>query len=143
MAVDIKELSFQLERHEGLRLNPYYCTAGKLTIGVGRNLEAVGISKAEAMFMLQNDIIRVMAELDEHIPWWKELSQTRQHVLVDMAFNLGIFGLLKFQKTLKAIQEERFADAAVEMLDSRWAKQVGQRAQTLSQAMATDVLELP
>ena len=88
--------------------------------------------------MLENDIIRVMAELDEHIPWWKDLSQTRRHVLVDMAFNLGIFGLLKFQNTLKAIQEERWADAAVEMLDSRWSQQVGQRAKTLAKMMETD-----
>lgn len=138
MAVDMRVLTEQLMTHEGIRLNPYYCTAGKLTIGVGRNLEAVGISKAEAMFMLENDVIRVMAELDEHLPWWRDLSQTRRHVLVDMTFNLGIFGLMKFQNTLRAIQDERFADAAVEMLDSRWAEQVGQRAKTLAQMMETD-----
>ena len=138
MAVDMRSLTEQLVQHEGLRQNPYYCTAGKLTIGVGRNLEAVGISKAEAMFMLENDIIRVMSELDEHLPWWRNLSQVRRHVLVDMAFNLGIFGLLKFQKTLKAIQDERWADAAIEMLDSRWAQQVGQRAKTLAKMMETD-----
>jgi len=138
MSVDMRSLTEQLILHEGLRQNPYYCTAGKLTIGVGRNLEAVGISKAEAMFMLENDIIRVMAELDEHLSWWRDLSQTRRHVLVDMAFNLGVFGLLKFQNALKAMQEERFADAAVEMLDSRWAQQVGNRAKTLAKMMETD-----
>jgi len=138
MSVDMRSLTEQLILHEGLRQNPYYCTAGKLTIGVGRNLEAVGISKAEAMFMLENDIIRVMAELDEHLSWWRDLSQTRRHVLVDMAFNLGVFGLLKFQNALKAMQEERFADAAVEMLDSRWAQQVGNRAKTLAKMMKTD-----
>jgi len=138
MSVDMRSLTEQLILHEGLRQNPYYCTAGKLTIGVGRNLEAVGISKAEAMFMLENDIIRVMAELDEHLSWWRDLSQTRRHVLVDMAFNLGVFGLMKFQNALKAMQEERFADAAVEMLDSRWAQQVGNRAKTLAKMMETD-----
>jgi len=138
MSVDMRSLTEQLILHEGLRQNPYYCTAGKLTIGVGRNLEAVGISKSEAMFMLENDIIRVMAELDEHLSWWRDLGQTRRHVLVDMAFNLGIFGLMKFQNALKAMQEERFADAAVEMLDSRWAQQVGNRAKTLAKMMETD-----
>lgn len=138
MAVDMRSLTEQLILHEGLRQNPYYCTAGKLTIGVGRNLEAVGISKSEAMFMLENDIIRVMSELDEHLPWWRDLSQVRRHVLVDMAFNLGIFGLMKFQNALKAMQEERWADAAVEMLDSRWAQQVGNRAKTLANMMETD-----
>jgi len=138
MAIDMKSLTEQLVRHEGLRLNPYFCTAGKLTIGVGRNLEANGISKAESMFMLENDVIKIINELDEHLPWWKSLSQVRQHVLVDMAFNMGTFGLLKFQKTLKAIQDERYGDAAAEMLDSKWAKQVGNRALALSRAMETD-----
>jgi lysozyme len=138
MAIDMRSLTDQLVRHEGLRLNPYFCTAGKLTIGVGRNLEANGISKAEAYFMLENDIVKIINELDEHLPWWKDLSTARQHVLVDMAFNMGIFGLMKFQKTLEAIKDERYADAAVEMLDSKWAKQVGNRAQALSRAMETD-----
>lgn len=138
MAIDMRSLTEQLVRHEGLRLNPYFCTAGKLTIGVGRNLEANGISKAEAYFMLENDIVKIINELDEHLPWWKDLSTVRQHVLVDMAFNMGTFGLMKFQKTLAAIKEERYADAAVEMLDSKWAKQVGNRAVSLSRAMETD-----
>jgi len=138
MSVDMRSLTEQLVQHEGLRQNPYYCTAGKLTIGVGRNLEAVGISKSEAMFMLENDVIRVMGELDEHLPWWRDLSQTRRHVLLDMAFNLGIFGLLKFRNALTAMQDERWADAAVEMLDSRWAQQVGNRAKTLAKMMETD-----
>ena len=138
MSVDMRSLTEQLILHEGLRQNPYYCTAGKLTIGVGRNLEAVGISKSEAMFMLENDIIRVMGELDEHLPWWRELSQVRRHVLVDNGVQSGVFGLMKFQNALKAMQDERFADAAVEMLDSRWAQQVGNRAKTLAKMMETD-----
>jgi lysozyme len=138
MAIDMRSLTEQLVRHEGLKLTPYFCTANKLTIGVGRNLEANGISKAEAMFMLENDIVKVMNELDDQLPWWKELSTVRQHVLVDMAFNMGTFGLMKFQKTLQAIKEERYADAAAEMLDSKWADQVGNRAVALSRAMESD-----
>ena len=138
MAIDMRSLTEQLVRHEGLKLTPYFCTANKLTIGVGRNLEANGISRAEAMFMLENDIVKVMNELDDQLPWWKELSTVRQHVLVDMAFNMGTFGLMKFQKTLQAIKEERYADAAAEMLDSKWADQVGNRAVALSRAMESD-----
>ena len=138
MAIDMRSLTEQLVRHEGLKLTPYFCTANKLTIGVGRNLEANGISKAAAMFMLENDIVKVMNELDDQLPWWKELSTVRQHVLVDMAFNMGTFGLMKFQKTLQAIKEERYADAAAEMLDSKWADQVGNRAVALSRAMESD-----
>jgi lysozyme len=142
MAINMKQMAKQLELHEGLRLNPYYCTAGKLTIGIGRNLESNGVSKAEAYFMLENDVIRIMGELDKHIPWWRDLSETRRRVLVDMAFNLGTFGLLKFQNTLAAIQEGDYASAAREMLDSRWASQVGQRAKTLAKAMEADVLDI-
>ena len=138
MAIDMRSLTEQLVRHEGLKLTPYFCTANKLTIGVGRNLEANGISKAEAMFMLENDIVKVMNELDDQLPWWKELSTVRQHVLVDMAFNMGTFGLMKFQKTLQAIKEERYADAAAEMLESKWKNQVGNRAVALSRAMESD-----
>lgn len=142
MAINMKQIAKQLELHEGLRLNPYYCTAGKLTIGIGRNLESNGISKAEAYFMLENDVINVMAELDDQIPWWRDLSEVRKRVLVDMAFNMGTFGLIKFKKTLEAIHKGDYASAAEEMLDSKWAKQVGQRAITLSNAMRSDELDI-
>jgi len=142
MAINMKQIAKQLELHEGLRLNPYYCTAGKLTIGVGRNLESNGISKAEAYFMLENDVINVMAELDDQIPWWRDLSEVRKRVLVDMAFNMGTFGLMKFKKTLESIHKGDYASAAEEMLDSKWAKQVGQRAITLSNAMRSDELDI-
>lgn len=138
MNVDFKELTRWLEHHEGVRLKPYYCTGGKLTIGVGRNLEDVGITRSEAQFMLENDIIRVMKQMDESIPFWRELSQVRQLVLLDMAFNLGVFGLTKFQNTLALLEAGEYEAAADEMLDSRWAEQVGQRALNLSKAMRTD-----
>ena len=142
MAINMKQMAKQLELHEGLRLNPYYCTAGKLTIGIGRNLESNGISKAEAFFMLENDLIRLVSELDDQIPWWRDLSETRRRVLVDMAFNLGTFGLMKFKNPLAAIQGGDYATAAQEMLDSRWAEQVGKRAKTLASAMESDVMDI-
>lgn len=138
MNVDFKELTRWLEHHEGVRLKPYYCTGGKLTVGVGRNLEDVGISRSEAQFMLENDIIRVMKQMDESIPFWRELSSVRQLVLLDMAFNLGVFGLTKFQNTLALLEAGEYEAASEEMLNSRWAEQVGQRALNLSLAMRTD-----
>jgi len=138
MNVDFKELTRWLEHHEGVRLKPYYCTSGKLTIGVGRNLEDVGISRSEAQFMLENDIIRVMKQMDESIPFWRELSQVRQLVLLDMAFNLGVFGLTKFRNTLALLEAGEYEAASEEMLNSRWAEQVGQRAINLSQALKTN-----
>lgn len=138
MTVDFKTLTRWLELDEGCKLKPYYCTANKLTIGIGRNLEDNGITRAEAQFMLENDIVRVMKELDEQIPEWRELSDTRQMVIVNMAFNLGVFGLLNFKRTIAYIRAQEWDKAADEMLRSHWAEQVGDRAKRLSQAMRTD-----
>ena len=140
--MDIEALKDQLILHEGLKLEPYRCTADKLTIGVGRNIEDIGITEDEARYLLDNDILRVCEELDNAIAWWRNLSEVRQRIIVDMAFNLGTPTLMKFQKTLGYIQSEDYESAASEMLDSKWARQVGQRAERLSKAMATDVLDL-
>lgn len=142
MAINMKEMVKQLELHEGLRLKPYYDTVDKLTIGIGRNLEDTGISKAEASFMLQNDLIRIIAELDEQMPWWRELTENRRRILVDMAFNLGTFGLSQFRDMLAATKVGDFDGASKEMLDSKWAKQVGGRAERLAKAMKTDQIDL-
>ena len=136
--MDFKLLTKWLELDEGCKLKPYYCTSGKLTIGVGRNLEARGISRAEAQFMLENDIVEVIGELDQLFPEWQELSEVRQMVLINMAFNLGTFGLLNFKRTLGYIKAEDWDNAADEMLRSEWAEQVGDRALRLSEAMRTE-----
>lgn len=127
----------QLRLHEGERLKPYRCTAGKLTIGVGRNLEDRGITAAESAFLLSNDIDAVWADVQRAIPWAARLDDVRQRVLLDMAFNLGIVGLLGFKRTLAAIEGGQYQQAATMMLDSRWARQVGGRAERLSRMMAT------
>lgn len=124
-----------LKRDEGLRLKPYRCSAGKLTIGYGRNLEDVGITQAEAEAMLMADIKAARRELDRVLPWWRNLSAVRQDALVNMAFNLGITRLLGFKNALAAMQAYDFDRAADEMLDSRWAAQVGDRAKRLAHMM--------
>lgn len=129
-------LALQLAAHEGLRLRPYRDTVGKLTIGFGRNLDDVGISKAEARHLLANDIAKVERELAASIPWWRDLSFNRQLVLADMAFNLGIAGLLKFKQTLGAVETGDYIGAAEGMLNSKWAQQVGGRAIRLARMMA-------
>lgn len=140
MSVDFKSLTRWLEQDEGSRLKPYYCTSGKLTIGIGRNLEDNGISKAESKFMLENDIMRVMKELDAILPFWRELSPNRQAAIINMAFNLGTFGLSKFQKTIAHLQAQEWDEAGDEMLRSLWADQVGDRALRISEAIKTDTL---
>lgn len=136
--VDFKILTKWLELDEGCKLKPYYCTAGKLTIGVGRNLEDTGITKAEAQFMLEGDIVRLMKELDELFPEWRDLSETRQMVVLNMCFNMGTFGFLNFKRTIAYMRAEKFSEAADEMLRSQWADQVGDRAKRLSEAMRED-----
>jgi lysozyme len=127
----------QLIRHEGLRLKPYRCSAGKLTIGIGRNIEDVGITEEEALVLLGNDISRVITELDRNIPTFSGLDEIRKRVLVDMCFNLGISRLMKFRRMLAALEAFDYAQAAVEMMDSRWAHQVGNRAKRLKHMMKT------
>ena len=140
----------QLVQSEGLRLQVYQDTLGIDTIGVGRNLEDRGITKeeldyldypnietvyergieyADAVYLACNDIEIVEEELLRHQPCVSDLSATRQMVLMDMAFNMGVPRLLKFKKMWAAIHEGDFDAASREMLDSRWAVQVGTRSQ--------------
>jgi len=121
--------------HEGLRLHPYQCTAGKTTIGVGRNLEDNGISQDEAMYLLERDIDRVEADLDSRLTWWRTMTPNRQAVLADMTFNLGINRLLGFTNALLCMKKGEYDEAADHMLDSLWARQVGARAQRLAKMM--------
>lgn len=139
--MDRDALAKQLLRDEGFRQFPYKDTVGVLTIGIGRNLESAGISKDEAIYMLQNDIDQCERQLDRTLPWWRYLSSARQSALVNMCFNLGISRLLKFKKFLAALNQQKYEDAAKEMLNSKWAEQVGQRAVRLSKQIETGELQ--
>ena len=135
----------QLKRHEGLRLEAYKDTEGVLTIGWGHNCEAAPvpgveqegdvISRGSAENLLYQDLKRLARELDDKLPWWRGLDEVRAGVLLDMAFNMGAARLCGFCRTLEAVREGRFADAAAAMLDSRWASQVGRRAVELAAMM--------
>jgi len=132
----MNRIKAQLVRHEGLRLKPYRCTAGKLTIGIGRNLEDRGISQKEAYAMLEQDIQDCEHWLIDEIPEvYNKLDEVRQSVLLNMCFNLGIKGLLEFKNTLAFIDAGDWERAANGMLTSKWAKQVGRRAIELSELM--------
>lgn len=128
-------LKKQLILYEGVKCKPYYCTADKLTIGVGRNLEDRGINEDEVMYLLNNDIALAESELIDRIKDFSELSEMRKVVLINMSFNLGVTKLMEFNKMLSAIGNRDYKQAAEEMLDSKWARQVGQRAVELSELM--------
>ena len=139
--MDKTKLAEQLKKHEGLRLKPYTDTVGKLTLGIGRNLEDKGITEQEALFMLNNDVDYFHGQLNKKLTWFKNLDDARQNVLVNMAFNLGVAGLLTFKNMLDAVRMGLFLVAAEEMLDSKWAKQVGYRAEELAEQMRTGVFK--
>lgn len=128
----IEQLVEDLKRDEGFRAKPYRCTAGKVTIGYGRNLDDVGVSASEAHNMLMNDIEGVYRDLDRSHPWWAEMPEPVRVGLANMCFNLGISRLGGFKNMLAALEAGEWDRAATEALDSRWARQVGARAERIA-----------
>ena len=141
-----------LKRHEGFRSHVYHCTANKRTIGYGYNIDAnplglrayelerfksKGISEKTAENLLIDQVRNLKRALDQAIPWWSTINQARRDVLIDMAYNLGLNGLLAFKKTLARIAAHDYTQASYEMLCSNWAKQVKGRAEELSEIMRT------
>jgi lysozyme len=116
-----------LIRDESLEQMVYRCTGGKLTIGVGRNLEDVGLSLDECMYLLNNDIDRVTREC-KMFSWFNDLTENRQMVIFNMMFNLGRPRFLTFKRAIEAIEQRRWDEAAKEFKDSLWYEQVGDRA---------------
>lgn len=159
----MRTIEQQLILHEGLRLHTYRCTAGKLTIGVGRNLDDVGIrpeesqrlgvtkasaiakgvTRDQALGLLAFDIAEARETLDDLVPNWRGLDPVRRKVLEDMAFNLGHARLAGFKNTLGAIARRDYAATARGMRNSLWYRQVGsapdERGERLAQMMETGV----
>lgn len=119
---------------EGLKLSPYRCSAGKLSIGYGRNLDDCGITQEEAEYLLQHDLENALSEV-EKLDWFQTLNNPRRDVIIEMCFNLGLPKLLKFTKMIKAIKEYNYTEASKQMLDSNWSKQVKCRADRLAHRM--------
>lgn len=153
--IGLNEAIKRLVFHEGLLLKPYICPAGYLTIGIGRNLitnpltakeiEVVGknykdgISESAAFYLLKNDIKRSKEDLSKNISWFYQLDDERQYALLDMCFNLGIKRLLGFKKMLGAMFIGDYRGAAKECLNSKYAKDVGKRAQRIARLIETGV----
>ena len=131
------KLRQQIRMHEGVEHKVYEDTEGIKTVGVGRNLEDRGLSDDEVDYLLSNDIDICVKELEQTFDWYDDLDDIRKRVLIDMMFNLGMPRLKKFVNMLKAIEAGAWRSAAVEMLDSKWAEQVGNRASRLSEMMET------
>ena len=123
---------------EGFAPLPYKCPSGCLTVGYGHNLE-VPLSKESALALLEHDVKVAQVDAQKICPVWDFLNETRQFVLVDMAFNMGLSRLKTFKKMLAAVERGDFLAASKEMLQSRWAVQVGRRAKELAEMMKTGV----
>lgn len=140
-SLDRDALRRQLIRHEGLKKRPYYDTAGKLTVGIGRNLTDRGLSGAECLFLCDNDIDLAVHALAAYV-WFADLDPVRQAVLANMMFNLGALRFAGFRRLIDAVKHQQYSLAADEMLDSAWAQQVGDRAVELAAQMRTGAWQL-
>ena len=148
----LEEWCERLILHEGMVLKPYYCPRGKLTIGVGRNLEdnplsleekkalgdyMHGITENGAKMLLRNDIYRCYNALKKIVQNYDDLDSDRQYALLDMCFQLGVKGLRKFHNMLAAVNKKNFIMAAYECLNSQYAKQTPKRAKRIARTLKT------
>lgn len=129
-------LKQELTRDEGCRPRIYVDTVGKVSGGIGRNLTDKGFREDEIDLMYRNDVAETEAWLDRNLPWWRSLDPVRQRVMMNMAFNMQ-GKLLGFRNFLAAAQRGDWSRAADDMLDSLWARQVGDRAKRLASMMET------
>jgi lysozyme len=147
-----EKIKSDIRIEEGLRQKKYRCPAGKLSICYGHNMEASPLSsefqeeldengclsKESCERLLDLDVERVAKQLDE-FEWFRGLSDVRQDVLIDMVFNIGIGGFHKFVHLIAALSEGDYTEAAIQMLKSDWATEVGDRARKLSLKMNNDM----
>ena len=124
-----------IKKHEGFRSKPYICTAGKMTIGYGRNIEDIGISEQEATFLIKNDINRSIIELEFIFSDFNTFSENRQNALIDMIFNLGSNRFNSFKKMIKAINKNDWNEASIQAENSKWHNQVKNRALTIERLL--------
>ena len=137
--IDIPKMTAELKRDEGFRGCAYRCTANKITIGYGHNIQDKPMPEFIAEKLLQSDIIDAVEEC-ERFDWFHSLSDVRQRVIINMVFNMGAHGVSKFKKMIASIRNDEWHTASREMLDSKWANQVGDRAIRLSQMMRNDTV---
>lgn len=123
--------------HESYRQFPYSDTTDRLTIGIGRNLTDRGISIPESYYLMDEDINYFQIRLDLYLNFFKDLDENRQIALIDMCFNLGVQGFLNFKNMILALEAKDYERAAQEMLNSKWAEQVGERAIKLADIVKT------
>lgn len=131
----------RITEHEGKKQFVYKDSLGYYTVGIGRcldqRIDGAGLSDEEIQYLLSNDIAKAKAEL-QHYTWYQILDEVRRGVLIELCFNMGLSHLLTFKEMLVALSTLDYEDAAKELLDSLWAKQVGiNRSQDLANRLRT------
>ena len=129
--MDYDRLKKLLIKHEDEKFKPYKCTAGKLTIGIGHNLDDKGISKAVSDLLYKEDITEVIEDLHNIFNDFESLPENIQLVLADMRFQLGSSGFRKFKQLINAVNNHNWVEMIKQMKDSNWFKQVPNRANDL------------
>jgi lysozyme len=138
MVIPAMTLREQLRRDEGVRYEPYVDSKGFATIGVGTKLP---LTNEEVNALMEIRLSHTDHELDLALPWARTLDASRRDALRNMAYNMGVPRLLGFKHTLAFLQAENWTQAAAEMLNSLWAKQVGDRATRLAKQVETGVMQ--
>ena len=136
----MEKLIKMLKRHEGTETHAYECSEGKITVGVGRNIDqqgGMGLSEDEIDYLLQNDIERVIKELASEYAWFNGLDDVRKDAMIDISFNLGATRLRGFKRALAAMEVADYTTAAKEFLDSKWSRDVKGRATELCYMIET------
>jgi len=120
--INMTKMAAELKRDEGFRGRPYNCSAGKMTIGYGFNLESETMPEKVASDLLMHGIMERLGSL-ERLAWFHTINDVRQRVIMNMAFNIGISGMLGFKGMIQGICEQDFDRAADEMIDSKWYRE--------------------
>ena len=136
-----QNLAKQLTIDEGVESQAYKDSLGLLTIGIGRLIDpsvpGSGLRPDEIEYLFNNDLKDRIEKLSKEIPWFLELDEARQGVLLNMSFQMGVTGFLKFKNTLELVRTGKYTEAATAMLQSKWAKQTPKRAARLAKQMLT------
>lgn len=141
----MESLEEMLVRHEGEKLHAYLDSEGYWSLGVGRLIDkrrGGGITQEESRYLLKNDIQRVVSEARQ-FPWYDSLNDARKMAICDMLFNLGLPGFLTFRRMIAALERGDYPEAAKELLDSKYARQVKGRAIELATIIHTGAMGEP
>jgi lysozyme len=122
--MDLDALGQELAADEGERLSMYRCSEGFNTVGIGHNMDSRPISQRASRVIFEDDVQDTLTDLDRALPWWRSLSEGRQRALANLCFNMGITRLLGFKAMLACLHDGNYKRAALEALDSKWARQV-------------------